>query len=118
VQQAVAGAILVTNGIALAFELVPEDRRGSDLGVLNAVLVLAAAGGPPLGGLLVGLAGWRAIFWANLPIVIAALLFGWSTIPEVKAHQSRSLFDWLEIPSLKDDMPEAEGIDTARDVAD
>jgi MFS family permease len=36
VQQAVAGAILVTNGIALAFEAVSENRRGSDLGLLHA----------------------------------------------------------------------------------
>ena len=100
VQQAVAGAILVTNGIALAFEIVPEDRRGSDLGMLNAVLVLAAAGGPPLGGLLVGLAGWRAIFWASLPIAIAGLLFGWSAIPEIKPQQSKNRFDWFETFSL------------------
>jgi len=100
VQQAIAGSILVTNGIPLAFEIVPENRRGKDLGMVNAVLVLAAAAGPPLGGLLVGLASWRAIFWVNIPIVTAALLFGWSTIPEIKPPQSRSLFNWLEIPSL------------------
>lgn len=100
VQQAIAGSILVTNGIPLAFEIVPENRRGKDLGMVNAVLVLAAAAGPPLGGLLVSLASWRAIFWVNIPIVIAALLFGWSTIPETKPHQGRSLFNWLEIPSL------------------
>lgn len=100
VQQAIAGSILVTNGIPLAFEMVPENRRGRDLGMVNAVLVLAAAAGPPLGGLLVDLASWRAIFWANIPIVIAALLFGWPIIPEIKPHQSRSPFSWLEIPSL------------------
>ncbi len=94
VQQAIAGSILVTNGIPLAFEIVPENRRGKDLGMVNAVLVLAAAAGPPLGGLLVSLASWRTIFWVNIPIVIAALLFGWSTIPEVKAHQRRyALYD-------------------------
>lgn len=100
VQQAVAGSILVTNGFALTFEIVPENRRGRDLGVVSAVLVLAAAAGPPLGGFLIGLGGWRAIFWANLPIVIVALLFGWSAISEVERQRSKSLFDWLEIPSL------------------
>ncbi|HEY3476972.1 MAG TPA: MFS transporter [Anaerolineales bacterium] len=100
VQQAIAGSILITNGIPLAFEITPENRRGSDLGVVNAVFVLAAAAGPPLGGLLVGLASWQAIFWVNIPIVIAALLFGWSAISEIKPQHSRSHFDWLEIPSL------------------
>ena len=100
VQQAIAGSILITNGIPLVFEITPENRRGSDLGMVNATFVLAAAAGPPLGGLLVGLASWQAIFWANIPIVIAALLFGWSTISEIKPQRGRSHFDWLEIPTL------------------
>lgn len=100
VQQGIAGSILITNGFALAFASSPENRRGRDLGLVTAVLGLAAGAGPPLGGLLVGLAGWRAIFWVNIPIVIAALLFGRSAISEIKPQQSKNLFDWLEIPSL------------------
>lgn len=81
VQQAIAGAVLVTNGIVLTFEIVPVERRGRELGWVNAVVVLAAASGPPLGGLLVGLGGWQAIFWANIPLVISALILGWLPIP-------------------------------------
>lgn len=81
VQQAIAGAVLATNGIALAFQVVPADQRGSNLSLVNAAVVLAAAGGPPLGGLLVGMAGWQAIFWANVPPIIAALILGWMFIP-------------------------------------
>lgn len=100
VQQGIAGSILITNGFALAFASSPENRRGRDLGLVSAVLGLAAAAGPPIGGLLVSVAGWQAIFWANIPIVIAALLLGWAAIPDVKSQQSKSPFDWLEIPSL------------------
>jgi DHA2 family methylenomycin A resistance protein-like MFS transporter len=67
---------------------------------LNAVIVLAAAAGPLLGGVLAGLGSWRAIFWANVPVVIAALLFGWPVIPDERSQQTKSRFDWLEIPSL------------------
>jgi MFS family permease len=100
VQQAIAGAVLITNGIALTFQVVPEDHRGRDLGVVHAVVVLAAAIGPPLGGLLVNLAGWRAIFWASTPLAAAALLVGWSAIPNIQPEPSRRRFDPLEIPSL------------------
>lgn len=100
VQQAIAGSILVTNGFALAFEVVPQNRRGRDLGMVSAVLVLAAAAGPPLGGLLVDLGSWRAIFWINLPLVAAALLLGRATVSGVRQHESESLVDWFEIRSL------------------
>jgi len=86
VQQAIAGAVLVTNGIALAFEIVPEEHRGRDLGWVNAVIFLAAAGGPPLGGLLVGMGGWQAIFWANIPLVISAFVLGWLSIPNDRSR--------------------------------
>lgn len=86
VQQAIAGAVLVTNGIALAFNIVPVERRGRDLGWVNAVIFLAAAGGPPLGGLLVGLGGWQVIFWANIPLAISAFILGWLSIPRDCPH--------------------------------
>jgi EmrB/QacA subfamily drug resistance transporter len=93
IQQAIAGAVLVTNGIALVFEVVPAEHRGSSFGLVNTAIVLAAAAGPPLGGLLVGAAGWRAMFWANIPLVLAALFFGWSAIPAAKPRQSHRRFD-------------------------
>jgi len=89
VQQAIAGAVLVTNGIALAFEVVPVERCGRDLGWVNAVVVLAAVGGPPLGGLLVGMGGWQSIFWANIPLVSSAFILGWSSIPSDRPHTSQ-----------------------------
>ncbi len=81
VQQGIAGASLVTNGIALAFQIVPAAQRGSNMGLINAAVVLGAAGGPLLGGVLVQTSGWHAIFWANVPVVIAALFLGWQAIP-------------------------------------
>jgi len=86
VQQAMAGAIIATNGIALAFQIVPADQRGKNLGWVNAAVVLAAAGGPPLGGLLVGVAGWQTIFWINIPPAILALILGWQFIPNDSPH--------------------------------
>ena len=72
--QAVAGALIVPNGSALLREAVPEGRRGATFGSLGAAIALAAGLGPPIGGILVEIAGWRAIFYANLAIVIPGLL--------------------------------------------
>ncbi|HUG64373.1 MAG TPA: MFS transporter, partial [Gaiellaceae bacterium] len=59
-QQAVAGALAFPNAIALVRELLPVERRGAAFGTLGSAIALAAAAGPPLGGVLVALGGWRA----------------------------------------------------------
>jgi EmrB/QacA subfamily drug resistance transporter len=82
-QQAVAGALLMPNAIALVRQTVPPDRLGASLGTVGATFSLGAAAGPPLGGLLLEAGGWRWIFLANLPIVAAALALGLRSLPAV-----------------------------------
>lgn len=80
-QQALAGALSFPNGAAIIREAVPETRRGSAFGVVGMATGLAAAAGPPLGGALVHAFGWPAIFWANVPVVGAAVVLGWQSLP-------------------------------------
>ena len=47
VLQAVAGALVFPNALALVRELLPEERRGTAFGMLGSAIGLAAAGGPP-----------------------------------------------------------------------
>ncbi len=94
-QQAVAGAIALPNGSALIREVLPAERRAGGYGMVGAIVSLAAAAGPPLGGLLVSTAGWQAIFWVNVPVVLAALLAGWRTLPSVPPRAKTSSFDGL-----------------------
>jgi EmrB/QacA subfamily drug resistance transporter len=93
VNQAVAGAIALPNGAALVREVVPVERRASRFGMVGGAVALAAAVGPLLGGLLVGAAGWRAIFYANVPLVAAALLLGWRAVPRPRPAAAASRFD-------------------------
>ncbi|HZO30438.1 MAG TPA: MFS transporter [Chloroflexota bacterium] len=81
VAQAVSGAVVLPNGDALLREIVPDERRASRFGMIGSAIGLAAAIGPPLGGILVSTAGWRAMFAVNLLLVVPALLLGWRTIP-------------------------------------
>jgi DHA2 family methylenomycin A resistance protein-like MFS transporter len=80
-QQALAGALSFPNGTAMVREAVPEERRGSAFGTIGLATGLAAASGPPIGGVLVHAFGWAAIFWANIPVVATALLLGWRGLP-------------------------------------
>lgn len=91
--QGIAGAFLATNSLALAYEIVPVESRGRVLGQMNIAIVLAAAAGPLLGGMLITLAGWHTIFWLNVPLVSSAFLLGWSAIPNTLKPQRQISLD-------------------------
>lgn len=93
VLQAIAGAVALPNATALLREVVPEERRASRFGQVGAAVALAAAAGPPLGGLVVGAAGWRALFLFNLLLSGPALLLGWRFIPAKTGRVKRTPFD-------------------------
>ena len=59
-----------------------ERTRTRALGVWTAVAGLALAVGPVVGGALVGVYDWRAIFWFNLFFGAAALVAGLLVLPE------------------------------------
>jgi EmrB/QacA subfamily drug resistance transporter len=59
-----------------------ERTRTRALGVWTAVSGLALAAGPVVGGALVGVWSWRAIFWFNLVFGLAALAAGAMVLPE------------------------------------
>ncbi|HSD79818.1 MAG TPA: MFS transporter, partial [Solirubrobacteraceae bacterium] len=80
-QQAVAGALFFPNAMALLRDTVPAERLGARMGLVGAALPLGASAGPPLGGVLLAVGGWQAIFAVNLPLVAIALALGARAIP-------------------------------------
>lgn len=73
-----------------------ESRRtgvDSPAGILTVLAVAnqtVAVIGPTLGGLLIGLGGWRATFAVNLPLSLLCLLLGWSRLPRGAALDDAS----------------------------
>jgi len=60
------------------------------LGIIwDGVFGLSMALGPVLGGMLVGTVGWRGIFWANIPVGLAAISLTALFVPDSKAPKSR-----------------------------
>ncbi|MFT4084147.1 MAG: MFS transporter [Nocardioides sp.] len=51
----------------------------------------SAAIGPVLGGVLIDVAGWRAIFAVNVPLALAAFAMTWCWVPEVRRREPTSL---------------------------
>ncbi len=72
VAMAVGGAMIVPATMAVLRNSVPEERRPRAFGTFGAVMGTAAAVGPLLGGELTAHFGWRAVFVANLPVILVA----------------------------------------------
>jgi EmrB/QacA subfamily drug resistance transporter len=74
--QGVGGGMMVPVGMALLFRTFPPQERVRASSILVVPTALAPALGPVLGGLFVTDVSWRWVFYVNLPIGVAALLFG------------------------------------------
>jgi EmrB/QacA subfamily drug resistance transporter len=73
--QAAGAAFLTPTSLALLLPEFPPERRPVAIGAWSAVGGIAAAFGPPLGGVLVE-ASWRWVFLINVPIALAATVAG------------------------------------------
>ena len=94
VLQAAGGAMLVVSAQLLVMAAFPPERRMHAVGLMAGVAALASALGPVLGGLMVDLGGWRLVFVVNLPIGLAALVFG-RRMPEPPRRPQASRPDLL-----------------------
>ncbi len=79
--QAIGGALMLPTSLGLMLpEFGPHERHVA-IGVWAATGGIAAASGPPLGGLLVQ-ADWRWVFLVNVPVGLLGLGFGLRTLVE------------------------------------
>ena len=93
VLQGISAAVLVPASLALLLPLFPPERRAAGVGIWGAAAALAAAIGPPLGGLLVELADWRWIFLVNLPLGAAVIAIGIRSLDESRDPAATRLPD-------------------------
>jgi EmrB/QacA subfamily drug resistance transporter len=88
--QALGGAMLNPVALSIISNTFTERRaRARAMGVWGAVFGISLAIGPVVGGLLVTSLSWRAIFWINIPIGIAAIMLTQLFVPESKSPSAR-----------------------------
>ncbi|MEU9856221.1 DHA2 family efflux MFS transporter permease subunit [Streptomyces sp. NPDC047974] len=74
--QGLAAALLVPASLGLVLTEIPAERRRAAIGLWSAAGALAAAAGPALGGVVVEVLDWRALFCLNLPVGMWVLIAG------------------------------------------
>jgi len=71
--QGVGIALILSCAPALATTLYDESERARIIGIYAAATSVGTALGPVVGGFLVGIFGWSAVFWMRIPVCLAAL---------------------------------------------
>jgi EmrB/QacA subfamily drug resistance transporter len=88
--QAVGGSMLNPVAMSIITNTFTDPReRAQAVGVWGGVVGISMALGPVLGGLLVSSAGWRSIFWINIPVGLAAIVLALRYVPESRAPRAR-----------------------------
>lgn len=95
-----AGRLIQGAGTGIAIPLmfsivvdqVPRDHMGLMMGFASLITALAPAVGPSYGGLVMGIAGWRAVFLALVPLVLVAAATGLACVRQA-TPLARSRFD-------------------------
>ena len=86
--------------IAISVNVFPGQHRGKAIGILSMVQSAGLVGGPALGGFIVGIFDWPAIFYIRIPVGIIGLGMALFIIKEQKKHDSHFQLDLVGAAAL------------------
>lgn len=72
--QGIGGAIVTPIMIPLSVSLFGRKKATDAVGTIGAVTAVAAAAGPPIGGVILQYFAWKYIFFINIPIVVLTFI--------------------------------------------
>jgi EmrB/QacA subfamily drug resistance transporter len=92
VLQAVGGAMLNPVAMSIVRNVFEDPReRARAIGVWGAMFGISMALGPVIGGALVDSISWRAVFFVNVPIGLAAIVLTVLFVPDSRAARPRRI---------------------------
>lgn len=91
--QGLGATFMQALGSAMITEIFSPSERGRALGTIGSIVSVGIAIGPPLGGMLIGLVGWEAVFWVNVPVGILTWFILARFVPSSPAGRPGQRFD-------------------------
>lgn len=92
--QGIAAGLMIPLSLPLIFAAWPVGRRGRVVGIWGFAVMIAPAIGPSVGGLLLEVSDWQALFLMNLPVAVLALASGHFCLEQGECDRERQ-FDLL-----------------------
>ncbi len=92
--QGLASAIIIPCSLAIITNAFPPAEQGKAVGIWSSIIGIGLAIGPVLGGIIVGIANWRWIFFINIPFTIISLALAIMNIKESHAKEFGTKIDW------------------------
>ena len=82
--QGFGAAGIMSVNIALLRFIYPQRLLGRGIGINALVVAVASAIGPTIAGTILAVANWPWLFAVNVPIGVAAVAVGWSSLPHTR----------------------------------
>jgi EmrB/QacA subfamily drug resistance transporter len=92
--QGAGGALLTPASLAILQASFRKEDRGLAVGSWAAFSGVAVAVAPFLGGWLLAVASWRAIFLVNVPLAVLVVAIGLRQVPESRDTSNDGPLDW------------------------
>ncbi|MCC6388301.1 MAG: MFS transporter [Dehalococcoidia bacterium] len=89
--QGIGGGLIFASVFSTVGDLFPPAERGKYMGFFTGTFSLASILGPTIGGLLTDHAGWRWVFFINVPFGLVAIPLIWRNLPHTAASMSRKI---------------------------
>jgi MFS transporter, DHA2 family, methylenomycin A resistance protein len=93
--QGVGAALLVPSSLAILNSTYAHDKTmlAKAIGWWTAAGGVSIAAGPVIGGMLLSIAGWRSIFWVNVPICVIGFTLTYYAVPRRASKEPSCHFD-------------------------
>jgi EmrB/QacA subfamily drug resistance transporter len=95
--QGVGAALMMPATLSIISDAFPAEERGRAIGAWAGISGLALAIGPVVGGVLSDQLSWRAVFFLNVPVAIAAVLV---TRHAVRDSRDETVERSLDVPGI------------------
>jgi EmrB/QacA subfamily drug resistance transporter len=87
--EGIGGGTSMALGLAIITAVTPPAKRGTAFGIWGAIMGMAVAFGPMVGGVILRYLSWQWIFWVNVPIGVILIALSMVSIKETRGDVRR-----------------------------